>query len=368
MGLFRHCLQKCTLLPSPVQFSIQLTSVLFSITLSFASALNAFEINTSNKTVQELSSAYSFLFGQQYLFDCVNKTKNNALLEEVVSFNHAFPAAQEKIKEALITKLGTDAVEKIETDLIPVFETQIKNSSFDLDELEAIKKIINGRINGDIPETILQPILYTTFANDPLQLITRGYSKKYTTLQHKKSKGITLEITLPKTWRNNEGNRPNVVQKWKNQNGNGPVTTMILIHDLGLDQTEKAMLKVLENDGASLSKLINKISANVTDDNDKEVEKIPIKIDQKHGMLITHSRTEKVLNKEVEAYFRRYMLLVDDKFVTFQCSGPKQELDAHYTLFNNICDVVANSIIFPAQYIQNSSISTLPTSSNDNET
>ena len=62
------------------------------------------------------------------------------------------------------------------------------------------------------------------------------------------------------------------------------------------------------------------------------------------------------------------MLLVDDKFVTFQCSGPKQELDAHYTLFTNICDVVANSIIFPAQYIQNSSISTLPTSSNDNKT
>ena len=64
-------------------------------------------------------------------------------------------------------------------------------------------------------------------ASDAVNEFASGHRTKYSTEGHPKSKGISMTIHYPKSWRAKEGDRPNVVQNFVSDGGQGFEIAMI---------------------------------------------------------------------------------------------------------------------------------------------
>lgn len=51
----------------------------------------------------------------------------------------------------------------------------------------------------------------------------------YTSEGNPKAKGVNFSLSAPISWRQNEGDRPNIVQKWASQNGSGDMCMSVMV-------------------------------------------------------------------------------------------------------------------------------------------
>jgi hypothetical protein len=70
-------------------------------------------------------------------------------------------------------------------------------------------------------------------SHDPLAAFLEGNRQTFSTMDHPKSKGVYFTISIPEGWTAEEGERPNIVQKFTGPRelipGRGPITPTIMI-------------------------------------------------------------------------------------------------------------------------------------------
>ena len=160
---------------------------------------------------------------------------------------------------------------------------------------------------------------------------------------HPKSKGLNFQVKKPIGFEQNEGDRPNIVQKWeKNKTNNDEyVSFMIIVKRLpaemkGFGKSEWS--QYLKNDGG-----IEDFSSAFSNASNKEF----LVIDGYPSVIFDASQNMSRLNFTLEIYFSQIMVIVDDYSFTmmFQATS-KRNLQNNKRLFYNL----ANSVIFPDQY------------------
>lgn len=73
---------------------------------------------------------------------------------------------------------------------------------------------LTGRAEGRIPSPALENILALRYQDQPAAEIADGFARRFESAGHPKSRGIHVALELPRSWRQEEGDRPHIVQKW----------------------------------------------------------------------------------------------------------------------------------------------------------
>jgi tetratricopeptide (TPR) repeat protein len=130
-----------------------------------------------------------------------------------------------------------DLEKKMEKTVKELTNTIETNIIFSLKE-ESQKYLIEieKKLKGNIESPILENILAFQYQDFPHKEFTSGFTNKYSTKDHSKSKNAEWQLKVPKSWIAKEGDGPNIIQKFVNECGNGFNMISILTQDLPTEE------------------------------------------------------------------------------------------------------------------------------------
>jgi hypothetical protein len=183
----------------------------------------------------DLSRTYGFYVGQTQTIERIKRSypalKDRAMLAQA-EFDLSFKPSIEQIRDELRSGLGHRW-----EDFRKRIASQIEATLTSPDEATAKQFIaeVHHRADGGIQTPVLETLLtyHPRFVANPHTEITSGFRQIYRTKGHPKAKGVDFQIDYPRSWRAQEGSRPNVVQKMVSKNGRGQELLMLLVKNLG---------------------------------------------------------------------------------------------------------------------------------------
>ncbi len=299
----------------------------------------------------DLSKTLGFIMGQRF---CLNLIKteypNLALQAQVVEteFETSFGNAEKNIKFAIQERLKEEYPEFLET-----LEKQGNAllSSLQLNQEVAANVIaeVELRARGEIPSPVLETLLTYQFINWPIEEFTLGYNRVFRTKNHPKAKDVDFQIRYPISWRPEEGERPNIIQKFTSENGRGLEGFSLLVMDipipLGYTLTEQ-----------DLDDLFVEIELKgMTPEGRKFISAKPIVLDKHKGAMIIYDYTGHRVDITLTTRNLIFLTIYERKMIQIFCSvsalpGEESELEERFNLFEPLFKMIANTFIIQEQY------------------
>ncbi len=305
----------------------------------------------TNKPKEEiLSQTFGYILGQDY---SLTKIENNypELKLEVkkarLNFNSSFGKAHKNIEDELKNILG-DHFNSYKSEISKQFAEILKNQSYNKNIALNFLQEVNDRAKGDIESPVIETLLTYEYINEPHKELLNNYTKTFRTKDHPKAKGIDFQVSLPQSWSQKEGERPNIVQKFRSGNGKGLVSVMLLVKDLPLIKdykiTEQDLDDLFSNDGLK----------EFVPEGGKYISGKPITIDSFKGGLLEFEQTVERLDIKIKIKGIQFITLIDHKMIFVQCmlSGlsEKDNLDDEFDKLQTLFRLIGNSIIIQNQY------------------
>jgi len=133
----------------------------------------------------------------------------------------------------------------------------------------------------------------------------------YSTKNHQKAKGVDMRIGYPKGWKAEEGDRPNVVQKFISPKGYADGSLVLTIGNLPEEASDDDIKSLFVGDGPS----------DILPDGAKQLTRRHTKIEQIDADIITYViRTERA-GVKVALHSHTLVLVVNRKLVVVNMSG-----------------------------------------------
>jgi len=290
-----------------------------------------------------LKRVYGYLYAQQFelstikelfpqLADDVNKAE--------FDFNIAFGVSKTNIEKKLKDLLGKDYEAYIAN--IRNIDIYIDKENMTIESASSFIKEIKERANGAIESPILETLLTYQYMEKPANEFLSGFYYTFSTEEHPKSKGINLEIKIPKSWLKQEGDRDNIVQKFISNNGTGTELILIMIKDipgtgdniLSEDEIERYF------DEDEHRKFLPQGSRYISSKN--------IMIDRNQGVQISFEQKVTRLDMDILMQSINYITIVKNKLIYVQClvsEDEKEGLSSHFDRFTHLFRLIANSIV-----------------------
>lgn len=218
-----------------------------------------------------------------------------------------------------------------------------------MDESTAVSfiKEVHDRAEGNIPSPVLETLLNANFEDLPHKEFTSGMTRTYTVKGHSKAKGTDWQVKVPLSWKALEGDRPNIIQKFVNDYGDGDCMIVLMVHDVDILDSEVAELLSDEN----LVKVIFNEAGEVI-----EYEKMII--DNFPGGMIEIEQIVERLDITAKVRMQQYFAFRDSKMYILQGaigsvhSADNYDMVREMGKYAPLFRLVANSIIINDQYIQ----------------
>lgn len=193
----------------------------------------------TRKDIEDAAHIYGFYIGQNYSLEKISEKYPNLKPHTKIAqiaFDNEFRKTIENIDQEVrsINKLEWEKIKKkIRSEInqyLSIDSLSMQEAMFFIDE---VKK----RANGEIPRSTLEKFLRFNplYQNNPELEFADGYTYVYENNGLGKAKGIPFKIKLPISWKAEDGNRPNIVQKFTNQNGKGFAMFMVMIKHIPYD-------------------------------------------------------------------------------------------------------------------------------------
>ena len=324
-----------------------LNTILFLIVL-FTLSLSAYSQAESDDATlrKELFSTYGFCKGQEFsLQNISNKfpTLQLQALRVKSEFQTTFGKScdyigslfSEEVRRTLDGKLQQfNNIDSLTVETANAFIIKVRERA-------------KGEIDSPWKETLL--VFNPDFEENPAWEFSRGFVKKYETVNHPKAKGLSLEIKVPFSWKAREGNRPNIVQFFKGKNGYGEATFAFQVRDF----TPPKGMKITQKD---LNELFSvKGLKDVVDENSTLIESKPIVLEgQKGGMIIYDSVAER-LDIKLKVRTLTYVTVYNNRMILLQFAVGNTEDKINETVkeFNKnrpLFQLIANSLVILDKY------------------
>ena len=153
-----------------------------------------------------------------------------------------------------------------------------------------------------------------------------------------------MKLSVPLSWKQAEGERPHIVQKWTSNAGYGTDVFVLLIEKLptGLSDADKQQILSESN-----AKSIVGANGNVIDFKLSKVETLPVAI-------VNYSQQIERLDLSAKIRGVSYLIIVDNALVTIQmmCMGAdkSQSAEDRYDELETLVKAIANSLVIPSVY------------------
>ena len=317
-------------------------------------AFNAYaEIKLSNTLAKDIGQAYGFYLGQDYSLEEIAKKypaiSSLAFIAEQ-EFLMNFKSSIEGM-DMLMEKHAKSEWDEIKRDLATQIKTSISIEEISESQARQFVALVRERAKGNIDTPVIETLLLfkSGYTNKPAQEFLEGYKYKYVSNGSGKAKGVGFSIEYPKTWMHEEGNRPNIVQKFVSERGQGLQVFLVLIKNVPLQPgeviTEQDILEILNpNDiqdfipanGVHLS------SGKLT------LENLPgFWVHFKVNM----SRARTTGDMEAIMYTIFYedkMIMLQGQIMTTVNGEPRHQ--GEFAKYEQLFDLMANSLVIPSKY------------------
>lgn len=222
------------------------------VLIGFSHAAHS-EIKLSNALARDIGKVYGFYLGQNYSLSQISKKypalAGQALLVEK-EFDAAFKSSVEGMDD-LMQKNVKNEWSKIKKEIQTQIAGAVNINNTSEADARAFVELVRERARGNIESPIIETLLIfkSGYENNPEKEFLDGYKYKYSNNGAGKAKGVAFSIESPITWRAEDGDRPNIVQKFTSENGRGFEILLILIKDIpllsGEEITEEDVLEIL---------------------------------------------------------------------------------------------------------------------------
>ncbi|WP_139922147.1 hypothetical protein [Hymenobacter sp. DG01] len=324
-------------------------SIFFLICVFVSKESNSQNISSKNQ-LSEVSRTYGYLLGQDYSLDRISREHPNLQMQAIQAkgeFKIKFGNAREKIESALKNILA-ESYNTYENNLNHQLDSVLSKQLLTEEISNNFIKEVIDRSKGNIPSPIIETLLIYQYNSNIEEEFTDKYTFNFNTKGHIKSKGTDWKMKIPKSWKASEAERPNIIQKFTSENGNGNYTLMLMIKDLPLPKGYKISNKELL-ETFSLSNAKSMIPEGGVFISHKRMI-----IDNQPGMAVESSHIEKRLDLEIKFRMIQYMFIYKNQMYIAQSmitqKSSSMNLDQLSVRFYPLLRLMMNSIVLNAQY------------------
>lgn len=285
-----------------------------------------------------------YLVGQELTIHRIKEKYPNSLLLPTLQFEIAFPELKSKFIEVGESAFGQQKFKKLYENLVEKIEN--KSSQYEIDEKFVTKfhQTLLDRSEGNIVSPFLETFLSVLYLDSPFKEYVMGHKQSFSSLNHKKSKGVHVEFELPKSWGAKEGKRPNTLRQWTSQNGHGQEAINIVISDLpyALSDIE---IETIFND-KDQSQFVPMPKFIMWDKYFSEIEGQKTVFMESSGLIKRGAA-------ELYMYTQQVFIFFEDKQIVFTCAITDSNNDiatAGGDLIRPLCNAVVNSVVLPELY------------------
>ena len=296
---------------------------------------------------KDLSRTLGFIMGQRFTLNIIKVEYPNLALQAQVAeseFESSFSNAEKNIIYALQEILKEECPEFLE-----ILEQQINEilSTQQLNQEVAARFIaeVESRARGEIPSPVLETLLTYQFTDWPMEEFTLGYNRIFRTKNHPKAKDVDFQIRYPISWRPEEGERPNIIQKFTSENGRGLEGFSLMVIDLPFPITEQDL-----DDFFVESELKGMVL-----EGGKFISAKPIVLDKHKGAMIICDYTAQRVDMTITMRTLMFLTIYEGKTIQILCfvsalPGAENELQERFNRFEPLFKMIANTFIIQEQY------------------
>jgi hypothetical protein len=325
-----------------------------SILLLFLTTVNVFGQATDNlkkpKHIRVIE-AYGYLTGQEYSLSLIKNEFPQfemSILKAQMSFNSTFGKSKEAMKKYLAEYLGQNEFKEYEGKLISEMKKMFSNQSFTEAIATNFISEVETRAKGNIASTILETLLYFQFSERPQDELISGFTTSFRTKGPPKSKVTDWQIKVPKSWKAEEADRPNIIQKFTSDYGAGSQRIMLMVKEFPLPKGYKETKKDLND------LFTERVMRDMVPDGAKFISFTKMTFDGNIGGMIESEQTTERLDFIIKLRMVEFLFIRSGKGYFLSCSVGSENADADLSLemkkYLPLYKLVANSIVLYDQY------------------
>lgn len=302
-----------------------------------------------------MSRTYGYYIGQTYTLDNIKKKYPN-LQNEIFLIKNDFDLKYLKSIKDIEQFFTKNMSKKQWSDLQKMVKDGIKkqlNTNISYEEsLEAIQ-VVKARIKGDIESPVIETLLMfnPNYQKNPIEELNDKFIQTYNSKDNPKAKGVDFSVKVPKSWKSQEANRPNIVRKFTSNNGYIIEDTfieniMILVYDLPIE-----VKKLTSQD---VTDVCNDIPENsvLRECKATTLENLPAVVKR---FKLNMKRLENSMNMEVVQYnvfYKNKMIIIQGQVGTMNEKISEKTLLERFEKFKPVFNYVANSLMISNLYKQ----------------
>ena len=304
---------------------------------------------TRKPDINTLGRTYGYIKGQQFSLNRIRKLfpdLENEVTKSELEFSISFKKASDRITKELEEILGNE-FRSFEDQMAEKLKSTLGNQKIDKQTALLFFEEIKSRAKGNIESPVLETLLTYQFIDTPEKEFLKGYVKTYSTKGHPKSKGVTINSKLPLSWKQQEGDRPNIIQKFVSENGSGQEIVLFMVKDLELPSGYKITQSELD-DFFVESELREMIA-----EGSEFISAKRISLDNHTGGQIIYKTVQERLDFTITMQSVQFITIYNGKMIFLQCmvsAEPDENLTERFDLFLPIFRQIANSMILMDQY------------------
>ena len=302
-----------------------------------------------------MSRTYGYYIGQTYTLDNIKKKYPN-LQNEIFLIKNDFDLKYLKSIKDIEQFFTKNMSKKQWSDLQKMVKDGIKkqlNTNISYEEsLEAIQ-VVKARIKGDIESPVIETLLMfnPNYQKNPIEELNDKFIQTYNSKDNPKAKGVDFSVKVPKSWKSQEANRPNIVRKFTSNNGYIVEDTFMENIMLGVYDLPIEVKKLTSQD---VTDVCNDIPENsvLRECKTTTLENLPVVVQR---LKLNMKRLENSMNMEVVQYnvfYKNKMIIIQGQVGTMNEKISEKTLLERFEKFKPVFNYVANSLMISNLYKQ----------------
>lgn len=330
-------------------FRIQLVLILLLSPLSLLA-----EMPVSIEVIKDASRAWGFVSGQKYSLNQVQKKypdlKQNSVNAEK-EFLAIFGDSLEEIERYMTQHLKQNWT-VVKSEIKDNIDLSFQNQQYSRKDAAAFLKQVKDRAKGigiETPsyETLL--MFKPAYQKNPHEEFLHGFKYRYKSDGSGKAKGVRFHIDIPATWKAAEGDRPNIVQKFRNKNGHGMAHIMFMVRKISDNENDPEINVEIQ------SLLLDGNISEFVPDGYKLVSGGKLMLEGQPGYWLKLKASEKRLRYTIDMemltysiFFKNFNIQIHGQIAT-SLNGEAVN-DGDIKKYESLFDQVANSLVLQDVY------------------
>lgn len=336
--------------------SMKIGPFVFAVVLVFSTGTASYAQNTPPIVAKapldmDLSKTIGFIEGQRLTLKNITQRfpdLSSSALAASLEFESAFGTAEEQMKSHFQSILK-DRYPKFILDLQSQLAVSLDFKKMTIENAQKFISEVGSRANGNIPSPFLETLLTYEYKDNPSEEFSRRYIRKYNTKGHQKAEELDITVSYPLSWEPTEGERPNIVQNFRSENGRGFELFSLMVKNIPLP--ERYVISDQELDEFFTNKSLQKM----VPAGGKFIYAKPVILDNNKAGVVVFDQTAQRLGTTMTTRIQTYTTIVKQKMISLNFSVIARDenndtFEKRSQKFEPLFMMIANSFIIQNQY------------------